>query len=117
MRAVEKGIEDKLLAALRTDVHAMCVGPVTARATVVGRRDPRLLKVCSVSHGQHEQIPLYAEALRKCAADVLDGDLKAVPRMETFSPGFSFAAFSDASDMDYFLKCNAPRPSEALTTV
>ena len=86
-------------------------------AAVVGRRDPRLLKVCSVSHGQHEQIPLYAEALRKCAADVLDGNLKAVPRMETFSPGFSFAAFSDASDMDYFLKCHAPRPSEALTTV
>ena len=28
------GIEDQVLAALRTDVHAMCVGPVTARPLV-----------------------------------------------------------------------------------
>jgi uroporphyrinogen-III synthase len=34
MRAVEMGIEDRVLAALRTDVHAMCIGPVTARPLV-----------------------------------------------------------------------------------
>src|SRR4029077_2053373 len=34
MRAVELGVEDKVLSALRTDVHAMCVGPVTARPLV-----------------------------------------------------------------------------------
>src|SRR6476620_415323 len=31
MRAGEMGIEDRVLGALRTNVHAMCVGPVTAR--------------------------------------------------------------------------------------
>ncbi|BBX24403.1 uroporphyrinogen-III synthase [Mycolicibacter terrae] len=31
MRATELGLTDQLLGALRSDVHAMCVGPVTAR--------------------------------------------------------------------------------------
>src|SRR6478752_7393561 len=34
MRAGEMGIEDRVLGALRTNVHAMCVGPVTARPLV-----------------------------------------------------------------------------------
>jgi uroporphyrinogen-III synthase len=34
LRTVELGIEDRVLSALRTDVHAMCVGPVTARPLV-----------------------------------------------------------------------------------
>ena len=34
MRAGEMGIEDQVLSALRTNVHAMCVGPVTARPLV-----------------------------------------------------------------------------------
>ena len=34
MRADELGIDDRVLTALRTDVHAMCVGPVTARPLV-----------------------------------------------------------------------------------
>ena len=84
---------------------------------LVRSRDPKLGKVCSAAFGQLEQIPLYAEALRSCAADVLDGDLREVSRMETVRPGFSFEAFSDAGDMDYFLKCHAPRPGSALMKV
>ena len=34
MRAGAMGIEDQVLSALRTNVHAMCVGPVTARPLV-----------------------------------------------------------------------------------
>lgn len=34
MRADELGLEQKMIEALRTDVHAMCVGPVTARPLV-----------------------------------------------------------------------------------
>lgn len=34
MRAGELGLEQKVIEALRTDVHAMCVGPVTARPLV-----------------------------------------------------------------------------------
>ena len=34
MRAAEMGVEDRVLTALRTTVHAMCVGPVTARPLV-----------------------------------------------------------------------------------
>lgn len=83
-------------------------------AGLVKHRHPKLLNLCSLASGQDEQIPLYAEALWSCAADVLDGDLKEVSRIETFSREFSFGAFSDAADMDYFLKCHAPRPGSAL---
>lgn len=34
MRATELGLEQQLIDALRTDVHAMCVGPITARPLV-----------------------------------------------------------------------------------
>ena len=86
-------------------------------AGLVKHRNPKLLNLCSLAHGQDEQIPLYAEALRSCAADVLEGDLRAVSRIQSFSREFSFGAFSDADDMDYFLKCHAPRPSSALMQV
>jgi hypothetical protein len=78
------------------------------------RRNPELLNLCSLAYGQDEQIPLYAEALLSCAADILDGDLKAVSRIETVQPRvflwpreFSFGA--DAQYMDYFLMLHAPR--------
>ena len=86
-------------------------------AGLVKRRNPKLLYLCSLASGQYEQIPLYAEALWGCAADVLDGDLKGVSRCEAFNSEFSFGVFSDADDMDYFLKCHAPRPGSALMQV
>jgi hypothetical protein len=79
-------------------------------AGLVKRRNPELLKLCSLASGQRQQIPLYADALRSCAADVLDGDLKALSRLETFGLEFTFGAFSDADDMNDFLRRHAPRP-------
>jgi hypothetical protein len=86
-------------------------------AGLVKHRNPKLLNLCSLAYGQDEQIPFYAEALWSCAADVFEGDLNAVSRIETFSREFSFGAFADPDDMDYFLKCHAPRPGSALMQV
>lgn len=86
-------------------------------ARLVKHRNQKLLNLCSLAHGQNEQIPLYAEALRSCVGDVLDGDLKVVSRIPTFSREFSFVDFLDADDMAYFLKCHAPRPVSALMQV
>lgn len=73
---------------------------------MVGRRDPDMLTVCRLAKGQARQIPVFAEALRKCAADVLAGDLKAISRVEEFRSGFSFSLFDSQSESDNFLKCH-----------
>jgi len=50
-------------------------GPGLDWTALVKRRNPELMDLCRLATGQREQIPMYAEALRTCAADVLAGDL------------------------------------------
>ena len=70
-------------------------------AGLVEHRDPELLDLCKLARGQREQIPIFAEALRKCADDVLAGDLKAVSRVEGFKPEFSFSDIYSWEDDDF----------------
>jgi hypothetical protein len=66
-------------------------------ARMVERRDPELLDFCRFAAGQREQIPVYAEALRKCAVDILRGDYPAISKNKGSGPGFSFFELSDRS--------------------
>lgn len=73
---------------------------------LVRRRDPGMLNVCRRAKGQARQIPIFAESLRKCAADALTGDLKAISRVEEPRSGFTFCLFGSQSESDDFLKCH-----------
>lgn len=70
---------------------------------LVEHRDPELFDLCKLARGQREQMPIFAEALRKCAGDILAGDLKAISRIEEFGPGFSFNELYTSYDIDDFL--------------
>jgi hypothetical protein len=76
---------------------------------LVERRDPELFDLCRLAHDQSEQIPLFAEALRKCASDVLAGDLSSISCIKEQKPGFSFSAFFSEADGDYILSLYGPR--------
>ena len=76
---------------------------------LVERRNPELLDLCRLAQGQSEQIPMYAEALQKCAADLLAGDLTAISTDEPIATGFSFTAFTSPVDRDYVLTLYGPR--------
>lgn len=60
-RAGELGISDALLEALRSDVHAMCVGPVTARPlTLLGipTSSPRRMRLGALARHIIDELPL-----------------------------------------------------------
>lgn len=76
---------------------------------LVKRRSPELIDLCVLAAGQSEQIPMYAEALRKCGSGVLAGDLSEISPIGEIEPGFSFSAFSTQSDGDYILALAGPR--------
>lgn len=61
--------------------------------SLVERRDPERLDLCSLAMGPGEQIPNFAAALRDCAADLLAGDLSVAPPAEP-GTGFVFGAGS-----------------------
>jgi uroporphyrinogen-III synthase len=61
MRAAEMDIEHKLLTALRTNVHAMCVGPVTARPLVrlgVPTSAPERMRLGALARHITDELPL-----------------------------------------------------------
>ena len=61
MRARELGIEDAVLAALRAGVHAMCVGPVTARPLVrlgVPTSAPERMRLGALARHITDELPL-----------------------------------------------------------
>ena len=61
MRAAEMGIEDQVLSALRTGVHAMCVGPVTARPLVrlgVPTSAPERMRLGALARHITDELPL-----------------------------------------------------------
>ncbi|MGH3639363.1 MAG: uroporphyrinogen-III synthase [Mycobacterium sp.] len=75
MRAVEMGIEDRVLAALRTDVHAMCVGPVTARPLVrlgVPTSAPERMRLGALARHITDELPLLQSRTVTVAGHVLE---------------------------------------------
>ena len=75
MRATEMGIIDRVLAALRTDVHAMCVGPVTARPLVrlgVPSSAPERMRLGALARHIADELPLLQARTVRVAGHVLE---------------------------------------------
>ena len=75
MRATEMGIEDRVLAAFRTDVHAMCVGPVTARPLVrlgVPTSSPERMRLGALVRHITDELPLLQSRTVRVAGHVLE---------------------------------------------
>jgi uroporphyrinogen-III synthase len=75
MRAVELGVEDKVLSALRTEVHAMCVGPVTARPLVrlgVPTSAPERMRLGALARHITDELPLLKARTVKVAGHLLE---------------------------------------------
>ena len=75
MRAVEMGVEDRVLAALRSDVHAMCVGPVTARPLArlgVPTSAPERMRLGALARHITDELPLLQSRTLTVAGHVLE---------------------------------------------
>jgi uroporphyrinogen-III synthase len=75
MRATEMGIEDRVLAALRTNVHAMCVGPVTARPLVrlgVPTSAPERMRLGALARHITDELPLLQSRTMRVAGHLLE---------------------------------------------
>ncbi len=90
LRAREMGIEDRVLTALRSNVHAMCVGPVTARPLVrlgVPTSAPERMRLGALARHITDELPMLCARTVRVAGHVLeirgtcvlvDGNVKAV---------------------------------------
>ncbi|CDO11414.1 uroporphyrinogen-III synthase [Mycolicibacterium cosmeticum] len=75
MRATELGVEDALLHALRTTVHAMCVGPVTARPLVrlgVPTSSPERMRLGALARHITDELPLLQSRRIRVAGHLLE---------------------------------------------
>jgi uroporphyrinogen-III synthase len=75
MRADEMGIQDRVLAALRTNVHAMCVGPVTARPLVrlgVPSSSPERMRLGALARHITDELPLLQSRTMAVAGHELE---------------------------------------------
>jgi uroporphyrinogen-III synthase len=75
MRASEMGIEDRVLGALRTVVHAMCVGPVTARPLVrlgVPTSAPERMRLGALVRHITDELPMLCSRTLRVAGHVLE---------------------------------------------
>jgi uroporphyrinogen-III synthase len=75
MRAAEMGIENEVLTALRSDVHAMCVGPVTARPLVrlgVPTSAPERMRLGALARHITDELPLLQSRTVTVAGHVLE---------------------------------------------
>lgn len=75
MRAAELGVEDQLLDALRTEVHAMCVGPVTARPLVrlgVPTSAPERMRLGALARHITDELPVLRSRSVQVAGHVLE---------------------------------------------
>ena len=75
MRATEMGIEDQVLSALRTGVHAMCVGPVTARPLVrlgVPTSAPERMRLGALARHITDELPLLQSRTMRVAGHLLE---------------------------------------------
>ena len=74
-RSRDLGIEDQLLEALRTDVHAMCVGPVTSqplRRKGIPTSSPERMRLGALARHITEQLPLLGSCTVVAAGHVVD---------------------------------------------
>ena len=74
-RSRELNIEDQLLEALRTDVHAMCVGPVTSRPLIrkgIPTSSPERMRLGALARHVAEELPLLASCIVKAAGHKVD---------------------------------------------
>lgn len=75
LRALEMGVEDQVLSAFRTDVHAMCVGPVTARPLVrlgIPTSAPERMRLGALARHITDELPLLRARTVKVAGHVLE---------------------------------------------
>ena len=75
MRADEMGIESGVLSALRNGVHAMCVGPVTARPLVrlgVPTSTPERMRLGALARHITDELPLLQARTIRVAGHLLD---------------------------------------------
>ena len=74
-RSRDLDIEDQLLEALRTDVHAMCVGPVTSQPLKrkgVPTSSPERMRLGALARHITEQLPLLGSCTVLAAGHVVD---------------------------------------------
>lgn len=75
MRATEMGLEAPVLSALRTSVHAMCVGPVTARPLVrlgVPTSAPERMRLGALARHITDELPLLQSRTIRVAGHLLE---------------------------------------------
>lgn len=75
MRAEEMGLADQVLSALRTNVHAMCVGPVTARPLVrlgVPTSAPERMRLGALARHITDELPLLQARTVRVAGHLLE---------------------------------------------
>src|ERR1700761_486193 len=90
-RGRELEIEDQLLAALRTDVHAMCVGPVTSKPLIrrgVPTSSPERMRLGALARHIAEELPVLGSYTLRAAGHtvdirgtcvLVDGSIKVLP--------------------------------------
>jgi uroporphyrinogen-III synthase len=74
-RSRDLDIEDQLLHALRTDVHAMCVGPVTSQPLIrkgVPTSAPERMRLGALARHIAEELPLLGSRNVKAAGHLVD---------------------------------------------
>ena len=74
-RSRELNIEDQLLEALRTDVHAMCVGPVTSKPLIrkgVPTSAPERMRLGALARHIAEELPLLGSCTVNAAGHAVD---------------------------------------------
>jgi uroporphyrinogen-III synthase len=75
MRASEMGIENRVLSAFRTGVHAMCVGPVTARPLVrlgIPTSAPERMRLGALARHITDELPLLQSRKMQVAGHLLE---------------------------------------------
>lgn len=75
LRATEMGLEAQVLSALRTSVHAMCVGPVTARPLVrlgVPTSSPERMRLGALARHITDELPLLQSRTIRVAGHLLE---------------------------------------------
>ncbi len=75
LRAREMGLENRVLAAFRRDVHAMCVGPVTARPLVrlgIPTSAPERMRLGALARHITDELPLLCSRTIRVAGHLLE---------------------------------------------
>ncbi|UXA07541.1 uroporphyrinogen-III synthase [Mycobacterium sp. SMC-2] len=74
-RARELDVEEQLLAALRSDVHAMCVGPVTSKPLIrknVPTSSPERMRLGALARHVAEELPVLGSCTVRAAGHTVD---------------------------------------------